>query len=232
MKMRHIVSTVFTFLGVLLISVNGYAGGSRDRVSELKELILEIANNARGEFDNEDNSAEARAALDPLVDELVSLVPQKTETKKLPLVVGSWKQVWSDGPGGGPPGSGGTLADSVFQVVFPDGYYWNIGKNQVGETKSMGYLRGKFTIDVNKLDIEFTKSVGSPGCAPDDTESYLLAMQAETGAFDSMPTPGPIGKKGFLANTYVDEDLRICRGGGDDFGTGTYLYILERESEL
>ncbi|WP_413578075.1 PAP/fibrillin family protein [Bdellovibrio sp. HCB290] len=162
----------------------------------------------------------------------MSVVPNKTESEKLPLVVGSWQQVWSDGPGGGPPGSGGTLADSVFQVVFPDGYYWNIGKNKVGNVRSMGYLRGKFTIEPNQLGIEFTKSVGSPGWVVDDTESYLLAMRAEVGSFDSVPTPGPIGKKGFLANVYVDEDLRICRGGGDDFGTGTYLYILERDSEF
>ncbi|WP_413560657.1 PAP/fibrillin family protein [Bdellovibrio sp. HCB209] len=231
MKMRQIVLQSAIALTMIFTS-NAYAGGSRDRIEELKQQILEISRNAQGEYDGDDNDPAVRAELDPLVDELVSLVPVRSETEKLPQVVGSWQQVWSDGPGGGPAGSGGALAAAVFQVVFPDGYYWNVAKNTIAGVNSMGFLRGKFAIDTDKLNIEFTKSVGSPGWVSEGTESYMLAMRAEVGAYDIVPTPGPIGKKGFLANTYVDEDIRICRGGGDDFGTGTYLYVLVRKSQF
>ncbi|QLY26628.1 PAP/fibrillin family protein [Bdellovibrio sp. KM01] len=230
MKMRRFVALILLPLSWGITS-HALAGGSRDRVTELKQQILEISHAAQGEYDGDDNSAEVRAQLDPLVTELVSLVPARTETEKLPQVVGSWQQVWSDGPGGGVPGAG-ALANAVFQVVFPDGYYWNVAKNKFAGIEAMGFLRGKFAIDTDKLNIEFTKSVGSPKWVAAGTESYLLAMRAEVGTYDKIPTPGPIGKKGFLANTYVDEDIRICTGGGDDFGTGTYLYVLERKSQF
>ncbi|WP_413294601.1 PAP/fibrillin family protein [Bdellovibrio sp. HCB185ZH] len=230
MKMRRLFAMMVMAL-TLGITSQAFAGGSRDRVAELKQQILEISHAAQGEYDGDDNSADVRAQLDPLVAELVSLVPARTETEKLPQVVGSWQQVWADGPGGGIPGAG-ALANAVFQVVFPDGYYWNVAKNKIAGVEAMGFLRGKFAIDTDKLNIEFTKSVGSPNWVAAGRESYLLAMRAEVGSYDKIPTPGPIGKKGFLANTYVDEDIRICTGGGADFGTGTYLYVLERKSQF
>jgi hypothetical protein len=231
MKMRHFIQAILMTLSLGITSTS-LAQDNKDRIAELKQQILDISRTAQGEYDGDDNDPTVRAKLDPLVSELVKLVPARSETEKLPQVVGAWKQVWADGPGGGSPGSGGALGNAVFQVVFPDGYYWNVAKNKIAGVEAMGFLRGKFEIDVDKLNIEFTKSVGAPGWSPAGTESYMLAMRAEVGAYDLVPTPGPIGKKGFLANTYVDEDIRICTGGGDDFGTGTYLYVLERKSQF
>ncbi|WP_413580923.1 PAP/fibrillin family protein [Bdellovibrio sp. HCB288] len=231
MKMRHFLPAILMTLSFGYTSTT-LAQDDKDRIAELKQQILDISRTAQGEYDGDDNDPTVRAKLDPLVNELVTLVPARTETEKLSQVVGAWQQVWADGPGGGPPGSGGALGSAVFQVVFPDGYYWNVAKNRIAGAESMGFLRGKFEIDVGKLNIEFTKSVGAPGWVATGTESYMLAMRAEVGEYDAVPTPGPIGKKGFLANTYVDEDIRICTGGGDDFGPGTYLYVLERKSQF
>ncbi|MDG0817755.1 PAP/fibrillin family protein [Bdellovibrio svalbardensis] len=206
------------------------ADDTYDRIQELKYEILEISFNAQGEYDSDDNNLEVRQRLDPLVEELISLAPPRSEQQKLVDVIGTWYQVWADGPGG-PPGQG-ARGDSIWQVVFPEGYYWNVARNQYGPVQNMGYLRGKFSVNTDSLAIEFTKAVFNPQWS--FAEPTRLAMLAEFGAFDANPTPfppgtSPIGKKGYLANVYVDEDIRICRGGGTDFGDNTYLYILERD---
>lgn len=217
---------------LLLFSHHAFADDTTDRIQELKMEILTIAFQAQGKgYDSDDNSADVRKQLDPLVDELVSLAPKRTEKEKLVDVIGTWYQVWADGPAG--PSGQGALADSVWQVVFPEGYYWNVAHDQYGQAKSMGYLRGKFTVNDDSLAIEFTKSVFDPK-GWSFAEPTRLAMLAEFGAYDAYPTPyppdtSPIGKKGTLANVFVDEDIRICRGGGGDFGNNTYLYILERD---
>ncbi|QDK37159.1 PAP/fibrillin family protein [Bdellovibrio sp. NC01] len=215
-------------MAVFLVSPLLRADDTADRIKELKYEILQIAFDAQGEFDTDDNSVEVRQKLDPLVDELASLVPARTEQEKLIDVIGTWYQVWADGPGGQP--GMGARADSIWQVVFPEGYYWNVARDQYGEAKNMGYLRGKFTVGDNALNIEFTKAVTNPDWSY--SEPTRLAMLAEFGAFDKNPAPpeqSPIGKKGILQNVYVDEDIRIVRGGGGDFGNNTYLYILERD---
>lgn len=227
--MKMIIAAIMTPL--FLISSPLYAADdSTERIQELKKEILDIAFTAQGTYDSDDNDPEVRERLDPLVDELVSLAPVKTEFEKLADVIGTWYQVWSDGPSGNP--GAGALADSIWQVVFPEGYYWNVSRSQNGTFQSMGYLRGIFAVNANNLTIEFTKSVFSPQWS--FAEPTRQAMLAEFGSFDTHPTPyppntSPLGKKGYLANVYVDEDLRICRGGGADFGSGTYLYILERD---
>lgn len=215
---------------LLLVTPPAKADDTSERIQELKAEILEAAFAAQGEYDSDDNSVEVRQKLDPLVDELISLVPARTEQQKLIDVIGTWYQVWADGPGG-PPGQG-ALGDSIWQIVFPEGYYWNVARNRNGDAQSMGYLRGKFTVNESSLGIEFTKAVFNPQWS--FAEPTRLAMLAEFGAFDANPTPyppgtSPIGKKGNLANVFVDEDLRICRGGGGDFGDKTYLYVLERD---
>lgn len=223
-------------LGALFFSIAAQAVEVRidpkSDVDTLKTQILKIAQAAQGQYDSDDNDPAVRAQLDPLVDQLIASVPSRTEEEKLVDVVGTWQQVWSDGPGG-PPGQG-PLAKDVFQVVFPDKYYWNVARNQVGTVQTMGFLRGKFDINSDSLQIEFTKSVFDPGWQPAGTDVATLGMRAEVGAYDGNPQPpgtSPIGKKGYLANVYVDQDMRICRGGGEEFG-GTYLYVLTRNSEL
>ena len=227
-RLVFIFSTLVTSFFVttaIAAPVKSKASVTRDRIEDLIIQIEDIAYNAQGVYDSDDNDPAVRAKLDPLVDELVSLVPKRTEAEKLPDVLGVWYQVWSDGPGA--PKGQGALADSIYQVVFPEGYYWNIGRDQFGQTKSMGFLRGKFTVADDALQIEFTKAVTNPEWL--FSSPISLAMKAELGVFnDSPPGTAPIGKKGFLQNVYVDEYIRICRGGGDEFG-GTYLYILERD---
>ncbi len=213
-----------------LISPLAKADDNSQRIQELKYEILDTAFTAQGDYDSDDNSVDVRQKLDPLVDELISLAPQRSEQQKLIDVIGTWYQVWSDGPAG--PQGQGALADSIWQVVFPEGYYWNVAREQTGTTQSMGYLRGKFTLNDTSFAIEFTKAVFNPQWS--FAEPTRLAMLAEFGAFDANPTPfppgtSPVGKKGTLANVYVDEDIRICREGGGDFGNNTYLYIFERD---
>ncbi|HEX7673496.1 MAG TPA: PAP/fibrillin family protein [Bdellovibrio sp.] len=208
-----------------------HADDTADQIQQLKYEILQIAFDAQGTYDSDDNNPEVRQKLDPLVDQLVALAPKRTEQQKLVDVIGTWYQVWADGPGGQP--GQGALADSIWQVVFPEGYYWNVARDQYGQIKNMGYLRGKFTVGDNALSIEFTKAVTNPTWS--FAEPTRQAMLAEFGTYDGNPTtfpPGtsPVGKKGTLANVYVDEDIRIVRGGGGDFGVdNAYLYILERD---
>lgn len=225
------LKTLFA-LFFLLFAVQAKADDNSKRIQELKYTILDTAFSAQGTYDGDDNSLEVRQKLDPLIDELISLAPPRTEQQKLIDVIGTWYQVWSDSPITSPTGTG-ALGDSIWQIVFPEGYYWNVLRNKNGAEESMHYLRGQFTTNDSSWGFTLNKAVFNPQWS--FSEPTRLAMLAEFGAFDANPIPyppetTPIGKTGTLANVYVDEDIRICRStGGTDPSTGVSLYIYERD---
>jgi NAD(P)-dependent dehydrogenase (short-subunit alcohol dehydrogenase family) len=89
-----------------------------------------------------DNFAQVRTQADPLVAKLAGHFGTRTAKQKLPLVTGAWRQLWSDYPY---PMNGFNKMDpaQVYQVVTPDGYYYNIGDSTsffvFGTTGNVGY---------------------------------------------------------------------------------------------
>jgi hypothetical protein len=213
------------------LSEQGAVGQERLRalkIKLLKQAILSVSGAARGRCDGDDNYPEVAAVLNRLTTELVGLAPQGTESDRLPRVAGGWKQVWAD------LGSSSPLcisATDIYQVVSPQGYYWNISKNILPSgQEALGLLRGKYSVTPDFLAIEFTRLAFSPVLPPSGTNLIELANRAEAGAFPALPPNFPVGLRGQLKNAYVDDTLRIVTGRDERPGAPSSIFVLVRAS--
>jgi hypothetical protein len=196
------------------------------RVSALKLAIVSIAKAAQqGACDQDDNNPIIGRILNRLTDELVRITPKQTEAEKLPKVAGGWKQVWSDLDSSAPIC---ISAKDIYQVVSPAGYYWNISKTILPQGNSLGLLRGKYEVQPDFLRIEFTAQAFSPVYPAKGTNLVALAERAEKGEFIPLPSGFPVGLKGNLQNSYVDDTLRIVRGEDDRPDDKPGIFILLR----
>lgn len=205
---------------------------TQTKIIELRNKILEEAENARTACDDGDNTAEIRASLSVMVDELIALVPQRTEAEKAEEVAGGWFQVWSDNPFTTVPN---ICFDTnhIYQIVSPDGYYYNISQvNAFGN--SLGYfIRGIYQLGENALPVEFTDAYFSTGPLPTGMDLVSLTDQAENEEImraQIPPTP-VIGITGTLGNIYVDDLLRIITDGTPASGSSD-LYIMRRQATV
>lgn len=202
------------------------------RIAELKWQILRISEQASRKvlYDNEDNDPAVRARLDPLVQELVSLAPARTQREKLVDVVGAWKSVWSDLSYFGPFAP---RADSIYQVVFPSGYYYNLSTYDGATGPSTSVIKGTFVVAEPALQIEFVKTTRFPEELPRGADLATVAMRAELGAYDFEIDPNNAPGLGFrttFQQEYVDEDLRI--GTGPVMNGFNTLFILRRVDKV
>ena len=206
--------------------------GTRDiRTQILKKAIIGVAQASQGVCDNDDNNPAVGRLLNRLTDRLTKITPARTESEKLPEVAGGWKQVWSNL--GGPSPVCNSAAD-IYQVVSPNGYYWNFAKT-LPPSGQPGYffLRGKYETTPDFLSIEFTNQAISPVAPPAGTNLAALSDRAESGEFIPLPPRPPVGVKGELKNVYVDDTLRIVRGTDNSGTTGPgTIFILVRADVL
>jgi hypothetical protein len=198
-------------------------------VERLKNEIIRIS---RQHTTDVNTVSAVRRQLNPLIKELVESVPSRTETEKLPQTVGAWQQLWTDGVqifvG---PAPGQYDLSEVFQVVAPDGYYYNIGRYVMPGIDLTVFLRGAYKVGTNTLQVNFTKYVYGKGWLYSDSDFLLQTFRAEAGAFDSQPfnpppDANPIGAPQLeLSDIYVDDDLRILEAGS---GQGSSIFVLLR----
>ena len=202
------------------------------QIIELRNDILAKAEAARTACDHEDNTAENRAELSAMIDELVALVPQRTEAEKASQVAGAWFQVWSDNPF--------TEVENIcfdtnniYQTVSPDGYYYNISQvNAFGGT--LGYfIRGVYEPGENALSVEFTDAYFSTEPLTAGTDLMSLTEQAENDEIVQAqipPTP-VVSIKGTLGNIYIDDVMRIITDGSSASGSSD-LYVMRRQNTV
>lgn len=210
---------------------NDDPGGVVDnsQIGVLKSLILTTAENAQGDCDNDDNLELTRQALNELIDQLVSLAPSRTETEKLNEVAGAWQQVWSDNVIANVPGVC-FEAEDIYQVVSPDGYYWNIFQARLLGLNFSGYIRGEYTVEDAYLPTTITGNFFATGALTPGTDLPGLAQRAENGEISrailvpSLPINGDTGRMG---NLYVDEDLRIMTDGRSAAESET-IFVMHR----
>ena len=226
---------VLTILSLfVLMSADAIAEPIRS-VEAIKAEILELANSYAGQGDPDFSK---QNQLNTLVDELLEAAPQPPIEERLELLYGTWYQVWGpydyrgDDRGVDPK----ITADEIYQVVFEDGYYYNVNPINNGKNK-IGLLRGKYRLvddDPNMLRVRFTRFPGNRG-RPEDLELWELPALAEDGQLPNKTSvvPGIIVKLffggGFLREVYTDRDLRITYGGDDlEDREDEYIYIMTR----
>lgn len=174
-----------------------------------------------------------------LVEELLNVAPQSPVKQRLHLLEGAWRQIW--GPYDYRNKKRGVdpdiKADEIYQVIFKDGYYYNI--NPVANSQKIVLLRGEYKMvsdDSDFLKVRFTAFLGNLG-RPEYMKIYELAALAETG---KLPNPITIVPKfivrlffggGALREVYTDHDLRITYGGNNIKNRADeFIYIMIREN--
>lgn len=206
----------------------------------IKADLLALAESFQGQGDPD---FAKQKQLQPLVDELLAASPQPPLSERIELLRGTWQQVWgpydyrNDDRGVDPQ-----LANpaEIYQVVFPDGYYYNVAPLQKpGKALRIGLLRGKYKLlddQPDTLRVRFTKYPGVEG-RPEATPLWELPPQAEAGTLENKTTivPGWIVYLffggGYLREVYTDDTLRLTYGSENLDDPMPELYVLRRVVE-
>ncbi|MBX9768189.1 MAG: hypothetical protein K2X47_13025 [Bdellovibrionales bacterium] len=207
-------------------------------VSELKTRILALAKSFEGQGDPDFSR---QNALEPLVKRLVAISPQPPVKDRLPLLYGTWKQVW--GPYDYRNDDRGVDRElgiqEIYQVIFQGGYYYNVSplyKKGDRSQERIGLLRGQFKLDKknpNALNVRFTNYPGVRS-RPASTPLWELAALAENKTLTNRITIVPtfIVKLffggGALLEIYTDKDLRILYGSNNSEFKNPYLYVMTK----
>lgn len=230
--MKHFIKIIgVSTLGLMQPTFGQSNASERD---QLKQEIIELARS----YDQRDELLdEARATLDPLVERLSEYNELNTIEDQLPVLVGAWKEIWSDEREPGPPF---ITVDrkQTYQVIYPEGFFYNVSELYRPLGKSTGVLKGTFaTTDDLKLKIEFvqvkSRIRGLPNNA--DLQELTDGFEAGRGAFDppgdeTFPN-GPVGVKGYLENIYLDDSFRVAIEKDLDLNVRA-LFILERAEKV
>lgn len=231
--MRH-----WILFGIVSAIAVGEPKTATSDLPAIKKQILELARSYSGQGDPDRSK---QRALEDLTARLLRVSPQPPVKSRIKLLHGTWKQVW--GPydySGNKRGVDPTLGiDELYQIVFQDGYYYNVAPTYKKGTRTLdriGLLRGEFHFDEKNNDslrVRLTNFYGV-NRRPTDKRLPELAALAEARQLPGQKTliPGFLGRMLFGASTvrevYTDEDLRISYGMDGKNGSNDYIYIMTR----
>lgn len=231
--------TTYSFILFLVFMTKLYAKETilqKKNQNAIKSEILALAESFKGQGDPD---LSKQKQLEQLVEKLLKVSPQKPVAERLPLIQGSWKQVWgpydyvSDKRGVDPS----IDAENIYQVVFRDGYYYNVNTDPTKEKLSIGLLRGEYVLDSkqpNLLNVSFTKFDQAKGCPAKGLGFIDLPQKSEAGTLDnaSWLIPSFVVRwffgQGALREVYTDQDLRITFGSSRKDLEKNYIYVLKR----
>ncbi len=236
--MKRLVLIASLFIGQLAFTADFRPVEELNDIESLKSEILTIAEFFKGQGDPD---CKIQDTIDPYVLKLVKLAPQKPASERIDLIAGRWQQVWGpyDNRNSGRVVDPTFDPENIFQVVSPDGYYWNVGRNlnkKTGKVKRIGLLRGEYEpADGNNIRIKFTKLKKlKVKKIPHGFKLTDLPFYAERKKLKGMRTalPGLFVRlffpKGTLREVYTDKDLRLTYGSDDKGILTNYLYVLKR----
>ena len=207
-------------------------------VADLKKEIITLAKSFEGQGDPDYSKQDA---LKVLVEKLLVASPQPPVKERLKLLYGPWKQVW--GPydyRGDERGVDPTIEPKeIYQVVFENGYYFNVGPDYKGGDKSqerIGLLRGEYKLDPenqNLLRVQFTRLTELKK-RPTELPLFEIPALSEARklADERVKLPGFLVRLffggGALREVYTDADLHILYGSnGSDFKK-EFIYIMTK----
>lgn len=228
---------------ILLVMALGLASPLFAKAQTVAEIKMELITTAQKYEGLGDPDFKIQNTLEPIVKKLLATAPpQKPIKDRIPVLAGTWKQVW--GPYDYRNGDRGVDPElgvlEIYQMVSSDGYYYNVSpqyKNGDKNQERIGLLRGEFELnkkDDNALDVEFVSFKGVEGRPTD--KIWTLAALSEAGTLENEITivPSWIVKLffggGTLIEVYTDADLRVLYGTGGQFDE-PYLYVMTRVKE-
>ncbi len=227
------MKNVFLAIGLTMsfvMPVKASATDDATKVRALKKEIVALAESYRGE---DDPKGERQDNLNKKISKLLKVAPQTPSSERTRRIAGAWEQVW------GPynyenQGPLKTDPSYIYQIVDESGFYYNITRSEFDGQKITAFLRGEFDPEGDRLRIRFTSNIFYVnGWLPKGTSLTELARLVEGGILNGPEVPsggqGPKGKRGFLREVFVDDEIRITYGSEENDAPGTgNLYVLKR----
>lgn len=226
-----------TLIIFIVLALSAGADVNISRVQVLKETIVEMALRSQGLGDPD---FRIQRELEPLVEELVKLTSPPPVQDRLPLLYGTWKQVW--GPydyRNNERGVDPTIETrEIYQIISPKGFYYNVSPNyKKGERSQVrvDYLKGVYKLSKKNpygLDVRFDKYIAIP--QRPEGNIYDFVNEAES---NSLPGQISVLPKlfvklffggGTLVEVYTDADIRILYGSNSTNFKNKYLYIMTK----
>jgi hypothetical protein len=223
----------FTFF----LSLTAFAESSQN-IRALKREIFQAAESFKGQGDADGTK---QKKLEILVGKLLKANPQPPLNQRLHLLYGAWQQIW--GPyeyRNNDRGVDPTLdVNNIFQVVFEDGYYYNVNPSldSRGKPNYTVLLRGEFSLlqnSGNVLRAKFTDLRRIPGLPSAGLRFQDLPQLSEEASLPGQRNALPpflvrwFFGGGYLNEVYTDHDLRITFGSGANNAVQNYIYIMKR----
>jgi hypothetical protein len=215
------------FLISALFLVMSQAFAIDPRISELKSEIMALSKASQGKPDLDGKLQEA---IEVKVQDLEKVIPFLTMEEKALKIAGPWRQVFgpysANGDGTIPFGS---RTDKIYQIIFPNGFFYNVALFEKAGLKLAFLLKGKYVVTSEAIEGTFVRnSIVSRKL--DENQLHTLPSRLEEGSVSATHLPTrlpPVGLGGQLLEVYSDKDVRILRGKTPQF-TRPALYIMER----
>lgn len=207
-----------------------------EKARQTKAEIIQLATSYFGQGDPDRSK---QRSLEILVDQLVAETQPLPLQDRLPLLEGSWQQIWgpydyrSDDRGIDP----NLDPDHIYQVILPNGVYYNINPDPRTDGRQIGILRGEYLLDPEAepyLNVRFTKFNKITEGLPEGLRYSDLALLSEKGTLvgETWLLPSFVVRwffdKGSLREVYTDQDLRITFGSQRANREDNFIYILKR----
>lgn len=210
---------------ILALTLCSVANAQND-VEALKKEILELARSYSGQADA---SGELQASIETKVDELLAIVPNLSMEEKALRALGAWRQVWGpysyDNSASVPRGID---VNQIYQIIFKEGYYYNFAVYNFLGIESRTFLRGNFSIEEDRIAVEFNKSglILGKSQLPLPYQASALENQSLRALYfpDFLP---PNGITGALIELYADQDIRINYGVIGDDVSQPVIFVME-----
>lgn len=240
--MNHSLLTRRTAIAALGATAFGVRASVQDQIDAQKRQILELAQSFSGQGDPDFSK---QHALEALITPLLALAPQPPVSQRLELLAAAWRQVWGpyDYTGSGRGVDPALAANEIYQVVFREGFYYNVtplwaGGNPARE--DIALLKGRFRVDRQASDVLRVRFVEYPGFSerPAGFELWQLPAALETGVLvnDINILPAAAVKlffgSGALREIYTDADMRLVYGASSTGFEDAYLYVMTRSGDV
>lgn len=222
---------------VLVININ-YTFASTNEVSKLKKVIFELAQKNQGKADPKN---EIQNKIKIHVDQLIAITKNKPLDLRKDQYIGKWQQIWgaydySDNKRGVDPKID---PEKLYQVIFDDGYYYNVTKlldEKTGQEKYVTLLKGVYEILPGNLIRFNLRKLTKVDALPKGKTYFDLPKLSEENALinESKILPNWLVRTflngGFLIEVYLDHELRVFYFFDDEDFKKPYIYIMKRIS--
>lgn len=199
------------------------------QICDLRKTILSIAEHYRGQ---EDPNGSKQKYLEYYIRQLINISNPISIEEKVKRLRGGWEQVW--GPYRFDRLDGFQLdANNMYQIIYPEGYYYNVGFSTFYGQATTGFVRGEYEISGDRLEVHFTENQFAAGFLPEKINLVDLGKLKEAHFLKTQDVPGGIsGEAAYLNEVYVDNLLRITYGSRDGSDDTRELYVLKRIEKI